>query len=805
MSVDVCGMCRGADGMGYIAVTCDTYEPSLRALVRVGADIMPAEVHPAPAAVARQWGTPGTTCHVVAFPLLDVDATVELLCGPFGADRIAAQIPFPVFESRVRSRILTVLHPEVAAAMRGLDRMGGELSLELIDLWLGEGDATIFRVRVVSPASEAVPEMGILDRCGNAISTVRVCLENQIVGERRITTWSVIADDVVRNTILVAFVPGSPRRSCVLCMGTAELADRRAYAAQRRYGCMADPAYAGWLACRLPSEMQLKVQAWDAEELTGEPISLLMRVAPATPAAQVSCAVLSVLQQSYSAWELHLLSSDATSLPEGIDELDGRIHVVLDEGASQPALLKRGIAEAAGSHILLASGGAILEPDALWELATAIQENPEADLLFADEDELDTDGVPCRPTMRPPLNIGLLRSRNYLGHLFALSRTALDAIELPGDELAGAEDYDLALKAVEVARHTAHVPRVLFHWMSRPADALPMAGDIVRLGPAHEAGRAALAAHLERQNLAAEVLDGPIPNTYQVRYELGDPAPRVSVVIPNKDHADLLEACVSSVLDKTDYPDFEVLIVENNSTEPATRELYERLAADSRVRVVVWEPPAAGPAFNYSAIINFGVEQAMGDIIITLNNDTDVIAPEWMCALVGALQRPEVGVAGARLLFPDGLVQHAGMIANPEGWFVHPNQNLRAGDFGYEGTLALACDYSMVTGACQAFSRTTFTEVGGYNEELAVGFNDGEFCLRVLERGGVVAYVPQALLHHREFSSRGRELNDPELEARQVRERDLCLTAHRDFLAAGDPAINPNLDTRYGHFELCRD
>jgi GT2 family glycosyltransferase len=256
------------------------------------------------------------------------------------------------------------------------------------------------------------------------------------------------------------------------------------------------------------------------------------------------------------------------------------------------------------------------------------------------------------------------------------------------------------------------------------------------------------------------------------------------------------------VLQRSTHQNLEVVLVENNSVEDQTFELYNTLQSqDARVRVVVWEPPEPG-AFNYSALVNYGVSQATGEFIVLLNNDTEVIESRWLQEMLGCLMRPEVGGVGAKLLFGDGLIQHVGMVANPEGGFCHVCQNLTSEALGPTNAAMMPGDYSMVTGACQAMRRALFEELGGYDEELAVGFNDGDFCLRAQEAGYAITVCAHALLHHREFSTRGRESTDARLRKRHMLERARVVARHADFFAQGDPALNPNLDGFSGYFTL---
>ena len=284
----------------------------------------------------------------------------------------------------------------------------------------------------------------------------------------------------------------------------------------------------------------------------------------------------------------------------------------------------------------------------------------------------------------------------------------------------------------------------------------------------------------------------------RVRYRVPEPLPLVSVVIPSKDQADLLEACVRSLLERSSYAALEVLVVENNSELPDTAVRYAALEEEfSQVKVVHWPG-----AFNFSAIVNFGVSHASGEVLLILNNDTELIEPDSITEMVGLLQRPEVGVVGAKLLFKDGLVQHAGIGVGMCGAVVHVNQNRSADDGGYQDRACLTGDFTAVTGACQMVRRSVFQEVGGYDEAFAVGFNDIDFCMRLQQAGYLVAFTPYAQFYHYEFASRGRELADEGKLLRWKRELALFTQRWPEPFEEGDPFTSPNLSRDSVYYQL---
>lgn len=298
-----------------------------------------------------------------------------------------------------------------------------------------------------------------------------------------------------------------------------------------------------------------------------------------------------------------------------------------------------------------------------------------------------------------------------------------------------------------------------------------------------------LDAHLQRRGVAADAVPNDIPNALHIKYQTHCPQPLVSAIIPSKDHPDLLRTCICSLLEKANYENLEVLVVANNCEDPNSLPAYDNLAQSfEAVSIVHWEGP-----FNYSAIINFGASQATGEFLLLLNNDTELIAPNSIQELLGPFNREEVGVTGAKLLYQDGLIQHAGVEVGVWGAVVHMNQNLNLQTGGYLNRAVLPGNFSAVTGACQMVPKAIYDQVGGYDETFAVGFNDIDFCYRVAKTGRLITYVPQALFYHYEFASRGREEGDPEKKARWEKELSEFKKRWPEPFESCDAFTSPNL------------
>ncbi len=484
---------------------------------------------------------------------------------------------------------------------------------------------------------------------------------------------------------------------------------------------------------------------------------------------------------------------------------DFDVHFV---GAGEPfgARPAQGQTRPKASWSVIVGLGDVLEPQALGEIAAAI-EGTNALAVYADEDVAiwaENGSVTYADArLKPRFSHDELYFGNGVGLPLAVAPEVMD----PEATCA----YELALAALEKGgpERFHHIEKVLLH----AAESRPFAtGGMV----------APLAAHLARRGVSADVVYretnlevDPQANVerhpggvLRIRYAYPASAPLVSVVIPNRDHADYLGPCVRSILELTRYPNFEIVIVENGSSDADILALYAKLQEDARVRVVGWH----GEGFNYPSVVNRGVEKARGEYVCLLNNDTVVLDGDWMVELLGPLLRPEIGVTGALLSFPDGLVQHAGMMSDPYGGLGHQQQNLWPGtiahgdvdgDEGYLMTLQRPVAYTMVTGACQMVSRALFDELGGYDEALSVGYNDADFCLRAAKAGYRTLFTPYARLMHREFGTRHRETTDVSEVDRWKAERALMRERYPEVFAR-DPFFNRALNPDSRYFALAR-
>ena len=565
----------------------------------------------------------------------------------------------------------------------------------------------------------------------------------------------------------------------------------RARTADVMRNAQVDPAYEGWFKARRATEGVLLEQA--AIELEERPTFSIVVPLFNTPADFYREMVDSVRAQSYQSWELVLVNAspenaELSALVEASVRDDDRIRAVtLERNLGISENTNAGIARATGDFVCFFDHDDVLEGDLLFEYAKAVNEHPDTDVIYCDEDKLMPDGTYAQPFFKPDFNLDLLRNNNYVCHMLTVRRSLLERLEPNTSDYDGAQDHNLTLRASEQARHIHHVDRVLYHWR---ISATSTAGNAGTKSYASEAGLRAVREHLERCGLPAQVSLADRPFTYRVIYDVPASRPLVSIVIPTKDHADLLGRCIDSILEKSTYDNYEILIVENNSVEPETFAYYDEVAAahPGVVRVVRW-----GAEFNFSKLMNFGRENARGEYLLLLNNDTEVITPNWIEVMLGICAREDVGAVGVRLYYPDDTIQHAGVVMTG-GVATHVNKNLPRGVRGYFALDDAQQDLSVVTAACVMTSVEDFDSVDGFTEELAVAFNDVDYCLKLRELGKLVVYTPEVELYHYESISRGAEDND-EKRIRFHREFAYMNYQWAPYYVKGDPYMNRNLTT----------
>ena len=511
----------------------------------------------------------------------------------------------------------------------------------------------------------------------------------------------------------------------------------------------------------------------------------------------------SVVNQTYRNWELCCVDAGQdTAVGQHVQaraKADPRIrYQKLTENEGIAGNTNHGFELATGDYIALLDHDDILHPCALWYTAQAIVEQG-ADFVYTDEATFEgkVENVVLYH-FKPDFMLDNLRSNNYICHLTTFSKVLME--QAGGGERAeynGSQDYDLFLRLTEKARKIAHIPHALYYWRSSPNST---ASDISAKTYCIDAGIAALKAHYARCGVAVDdvTLIPGTPGYYKTDYTMAHPG-RVSILIPTCDHIRDLETCVESIYARTTYPDFEILLIENNSKEEQTFRSYERMRKEhpDTLKVLAWQ----GKGFNYSALNNFGARYATGEYLLLLNNDTEVITPGWLEEMVMYAQQKRVGCVGAKLLYPDDTIQHAGVGFGIGGVAGHLHKYFPATSDGYMGRLNYVQDVYGDTAACLLIRKEIYDEVHGLDESYAVAFNDVDFCVRVREAGYTNVFTPFAQLYHYESKSRGMEDN-PEKQKRFQGEVLRFQARWGDLLAKGDPCTNPNFDIQREDFSL---
>lgn len=503
--------------------------------------------------------------------------------------------------------------------------------------------------------------------------------------------------------------------------------------------------------------------------------------------------VESVLKQTHSNWELCLADGSdkrrtaIEAICRGYADADSRIkykRLNKNEGISDIA--NEAMSMADGDYISLLDQSDILHPAALHEMAQAAMEG--ADFIYTDEAIFESPDIKKITVInyKPDFGPDSINGNNYIGHLTSFKRDLLEVTGVFRSEYDGSQEHELFLRLIDAASHIAHIPEVLYY---RRNHSDSTARSILNKTKAIAAGARAVEDNLRAKGIDASVEpNGKYGFFYRVRYPITG-KPKISIIIPNYEHIDDLRTCVGSVIEKSTYDNYEIIIVENNSKSEKIFEYYDEISSEhENIKIIKWEGE-----FNYAAINNYAVREAVdGEYLILLNNDTEVITPKWMEELLMYVQRKDVGAAGAKLYYPDETIQHAGVIIGLGSVAGHISLRAPRFDAGYMGRNIYAQDLSAVTGACVMIRRDVWDEVGGLDEAFAVAYNDVDLCLKIREAGYLIVWTPFAELYHYEFKSRG-----PNVTYRQhkthIREIWTLMQKWDSFLEKGDPYYNPNL------------
>ena len=532
--------------------------------------------------------------------------------------------------------------------------------------------------------------------------------------------------------------------------------------------------------------------ALNAQKLTEEniKISVILPVYNTEVRFLQEC-VESVLNQSYANWQLCLADDKSTS-EAMIDYLnnklpnDERISIVFrKENGNISAATNSALELANGDYIALLDHDDCLHQHALSLVAQVIQNNPQVKIIYTDEDKINTQGKHTDPHFKSDWNKDLLYSQNYISHLGIYKKSLADCVGGMRSTFNGSQDYDFLLRCIaKVAdKEIIHIPYVLYHW--RAVEGSTAASSVAK-SYTHRAGKAALVDYFQKQAVDVEVGDGRFPNTYRVNWPVKEPAPLVSLMIPTRDGFDILSQCIRSILEKTHYPNYEILIINNQSSCKQTLDYLDKVSALGRVRIIDYNHP-----FNFSAINNYAAKQANGSIVGLINNDIEVINNGWLTEMVSHCLRQPIGCVGAKLYYGNGHIQHAGVILGIGRVAGHAHKYFSDAHPGYFSRLHILQNLSAVTGACLLVRKEIYEEVNGLTEDLKVAFNDVDFCLKVREAGYTNLWTPYAELYHHESVSRGEE-NTPEKQKRFLREVHYMQQKWGNKLEK-DPFYSPNL------------
>lgn len=584
---------------------------------------------------------------------------------------------------------------------------------------------------------------------------------------------------------------GTLLRDCIL--STPSLGAQALLQRYLQAHALPEASYDMWYRMFEPLHAELSERALRGmqEMATPPEIAVLLRVGNPRPDELRRC-LDSVLAQTWPRWRLAV--SLAAESPRAVEQLvkeyaarESRITLRATRPSNSSVAPEDLLSDITEAYVGFLDPDAMLAPDALCEFAHAIEAYPDAGLFYSDADRVDASGRRFDPCLKPNWNPSLLLAENYIGHFLVATTAVLRAAGGIGTAADGGH-HDLALRCTALLdpQQIRHIPKIVYH-----------ASGTRRPGPREGralADRQAVEAHLARASAPmqlARIADGRLRATPV----LPDPQPLVTIIVPTRDRVALLRTCIDSVLARTLYPRYEILVVDNGSVEGATLEYLDELGRHPKCRVLPHPAP-----FNFSAIVNAGAQAATGTLLCLLNNDIEVISPDWLGEMAAHAAQPDAGAVGAMLYYPDDTIQHGGVILGIGGVAGHIYHRSPRGCAGYQGRALVAQDMSAVTGACLVVRRSVFEHVGGFDEGLAVAFNDIDFCLKLLKAGYRNLWTPHAELYHHESVSRGHE-DTPEKRARFACEVDNMILRWGDFLN-DDPAYNPNLTLHGSHFQL---
>lgn len=561
--------------------------------------------------------------------------------------------------------------------------------------------------------------------------------------------------------------------------------------------------YEQWRVKNEPSLPELSIQK--SHQFEYRPKISIITPTYNTPIRILKAALDSVINQTYSNWEVCIADGSSDGFRKKILPClkhyskisDGKIRFkLLDRNYGIAGNTNQALELAEGEYIAFFDHDDLLAPFALHEVVKVLNTIGRIDLIYSDEDKMSSNS--CKrydPFFKPDWSPNTLQSYNYITHFLVIGKDLLDRIGRLREGYDGSQDYDLILRATEQADQIVHIPKVLYHWRALPTSA---AFDLSVKSYAVDAAKKALKDHWERLGVNTEVVDGLFYGSYRPRVQLQQ-NPKISMVIPNKNSHRILRQCIESIFEKSSYSNFEVIVVDNGSSESETFDLYKELQEKHQIRVLEWNAP-----FNYSAINNFAVNFCEGEHVLFLNNDTEVISAHWLEEMLFYCVQSELGVVGSKLYYPDDKLQHAGVIVGMGGVAGHPYHGFPKTIEGYMYRNKIVQNLSAVTGACMMMRKKVFLEVGGFDERLAVAYNDVDLCLKIRNKGYFIVWTPYAELYHYESLTRGPYDNLEKLKSLEE-ETALFKSKWKDILENGDPFASPNFNLNVWDFSIKTD
>jgi glycosyltransferase involved in cell wall biosynthesis len=543
-----------------------------------------------------------------------------------------------------------------------------------------------------------------------------------------------------------------------------------------------DNEYLRWITIHEPDAEALKLQQSGSLNFSYRPkISIIVPVYNTDRDMLVSM-INSVLSQTYDNWELCIVdgNSDFPYIKNILLEYAGKDKKIkvsfLERNYNIAGNSNRALELATGEFVTFLDHDDELAPFALYEVVKVLNKSPEIDIIYSDEDKINPSGKRCAPFFKPDWSPDLLMSVNYVCHLLVIRKILLDKAGGFREGYDGAQDYDLVLRSVSGTSKIVHIPEILYHWKMHPDST---AQNIYSKDYAHESGKKALRDYLSRNSIDADVCDGAGITNYRIRYT-SKHIPKVSIIIPFKDKYRFLKRCVDSIIQKSSYKNYEFILVSNNSSEKKLIDYLDKLSDLPFVKIIQYNEP-----FNYSRLNNYAVKHSDGEVLLFLNNDTEVISEDWIESMMKHVMRKEVGAVGCKLLYPDNTIQHAGVIIGLTGFAGHVFSRLPDNAYTYFGSVDFVRNFLAVTGACMMVRRDVFDEVKGFDERFTLCGSDVELCFRLIAHGYRIVYTPFARLYHHEAITRGKEIPTEDFR--------LSLSAYNKHLNDGDPYYNPNL------------